>query len=206
MKIAVLGSGNVGSALANGWQKAGYDVAFGVRNPTSSKSEKAQALNPHIEMKAIPEAVEEADVVVVCTPPNVLPDLIEQWGYVADKVIIDTTNSFRVRPEPYPNGFVAIKELTKADHVVKCFNCTGYENMIDPLYGGERADMFAAGDSKKAKKVAEELAIAVCFANCYNFGGDDKVALLEQMALLWVNLSQIHDHGRQHAFRVLNRK
>lgn len=205
MKIAVIGSGNVGSALANGWKKSGYKVVFGVRDTTSTKSEKAQAMNPYIEMKGISEAVEEADVVVVCTPPNVIPDLVKQWGDVSEKVIIDTTNSFRVRPEPYPNGFVAIKELTNARHVVKCFNCTGYENMIDPFFGGEAADMFAAGDSEKAKKVAEELATAIGFGKCYNFGGDDKVALLEQMALLWVNLSQFHEHGRQHAFKVMNR-
>jgi predicted dinucleotide-binding enzyme len=205
MKIAVIGSGNVGSALANGWQKAGYSVSCGVRSLSSPKSEKARALNPYITIKNIPEAVEQADVVVVCTPSDIIPNLVKTWGQMDDKVLIDTTNSFRARPEPFVNGFVALKELTHAEHVVKCFNCTGYENMIDPYFGDEPADMFVAGDSEKAKKVAEELAIALGFGNCYDLGGDDKVALLEQMALIWVNLSQIHSHGRQHAFKVLNR-
>lgn len=41
MKIAIIGSGNVGTALGLGWMKAGHEVIFGVRNPSSTKSQKA---------------------------------------------------------------------------------------------------------------------------------------------------------------------
>ena len=205
MKIAILGSGNVGSALGSGWHKAGHNVIFGVRNPNSSKAEKAQALIPYAEMKDISRAVEEAGVVVVATPPQVIGELIALWGDVAEKIIVDTTNTFRPLPETYPTAFAAIKGLTNAGHVVKCFNSTGYENMKDPLFDGVAADMFAAGDSQKAKEVAGELALSLGFANCYDFGGDDKVELLEKLALCWINLSIIHGHGRQHAFKVMSR-
>ncbi|HRD51450.1 MAG TPA: hypothetical protein PKY96_02260, partial [Flavobacteriales bacterium] len=33
------------------------------------------------------------------------------------------------------------------DDVVKVFNCTGWENLADPRYGNDAADMFMAGGS-----------------------------------------------------------
>lgn len=41
MKIAIIGSGNVGSALASGFIKAKHEVVFGVRNPESPKTKKS---------------------------------------------------------------------------------------------------------------------------------------------------------------------
>ena len=36
-KIGVIGYGNVGRSLGRSWQKAGYDVTFGVRDAESPK-------------------------------------------------------------------------------------------------------------------------------------------------------------------------
>ena len=121
------------------------------------------------------------------------------------KIIIDATNAVRVKPQPYATAFHAIKEITKAKHVVKCFNTTGFENMLNPVYNGAGIDMFAAGSSAKAKETASQLAKDAGFANCYNFGGDDKAELLEQFALCWINLAIMQGHGRDIAFKVLRR-
>lgn len=56
--------------------------------------------------------------------------------------------------------------------------------MRDPKYGETSLDMFMAGSSEKGKQVARQLALDAGFAECYDFGGDDKVVLLEQ--LLWL--------------------
>ena len=37
MSIAIIGSGNVRSALGRGWLRAAEDVVFGVRNPADPK-------------------------------------------------------------------------------------------------------------------------------------------------------------------------
>jgi predicted dinucleotide-binding enzyme len=37
MNIAILGWGNVGSALGRGWAKKGHKVVFGARNPADDK-------------------------------------------------------------------------------------------------------------------------------------------------------------------------
>jgi len=38
MNIAIVGSGNVGRALGNGWQKAGHSVTFAARDPMGAKA------------------------------------------------------------------------------------------------------------------------------------------------------------------------
>jgi len=205
MKIAVIGSGNVGSALGKGWIKVGHEVMFGVRDPQSPKTQKALALIPEAKTSTIVDACANADVIVITTPPEAVLELITHLGEVSHKVIIDATNAIRTRPEPYATAYDAIKEITKAQHVVKCFNTTGFENMLNPIYDGEGIDMFAAGNSKKAKQVAEQLAKDLGFANCYDFGGDDKVELLEKFALSWINIAIMQGHGRNLAFKLVKR-
>ncbi len=204
-KIAIIGSGNVGSALGKGWLKAGHEVVFGVRDPESLKTQKALTLIVEAKVNTIHEASKNADVIVITTPPEAVLALIPQLGDVSNKVIIDTTNSIRTRPEPFATAYAAIKEITQAQDIVKCFNSTGFENMLSPNYQGEGIDMFAAGSSKKAKQVAEQLAKDIGFTACYDFGGDDKVELLEKFALSWINLAIMQGHGRNLAFKLVKR-
>ena len=205
MNIAIIGSGNVGSALGKGWLKAGHQVVFGVRNPDSPKTKKALELIPDAVVKSVADASKDAEVIIITTPPDAVLELIPQLGDVPNKIIIDTTNSIRSRPEPHATAFHAIKAVAKAEDVVKCFNSTGFENMLNPDYHGTGIDMFAAGNSAKAKQVAEQLAKDLGFAKCYDFGGDDKVELLEKFALSWINLAIMQGHGRNLAFKLLKR-
>lgn len=43
------------------------------------------------------------------------------------------------------------------------------------------------------------------FAECYDFGGRDKVELLEQFALAWINLAIFQGKGRNIGFKLLHR-
>ncbi len=205
MKIAILGAGNVGSALAKNWRAVGHDIAFGVRNPDSPKSQKAVEDLPDVALKNIGEAAAWADALVVTTPPEAALELAAQLGDVQGKTIIDATKAVRTRPDPYPTAYHALRELAIGAHVVKCFNSTGYENMADPRYGSESADMFMAGDSPEAKQVARQLALDAGFGECYDFGDGSRVQLLEQFALAWINLAIFQGMGRGVAFKLMRR-
>jgi 8-hydroxy-5-deazaflavin:NADPH oxidoreductase len=206
MKISIIGSGNVGTALGQGLLKGGHQVSFGVRAVSSAKSEKASTLISGAPFKSIEEACQSAEVIIITTPPEAVLSLISQIGDVKNKIVVDATNSVRTRPEPYPTAFHAIKDLTKSEKVVKCFNSTGFENMTNPIYpdfGG--IDMFCAGNDKASKSVVQQLAKDIGFAECWDFGGDDKVELLEKFALSWINLAILQGHGRNLAFKVIKR-
>jgi 8-hydroxy-5-deazaflavin:NADPH oxidoreductase len=205
MKIAIIGAGNVGSALGKGWAKAGHSVTFGVRDPQSLKTNKALEYFSEAVVSTVAEAARNAEVIVITTPPEAIIGLIPQLGDLSGKTVIDTTNSIRTRPEPYATAYYAIKALAGTESVVKCFNSTGFENMRNPVYKGEGIDMFMAGSDAAAKSIASLLATDLGFGHCYDFGGDDRVELLEKFALSWINLAIMQGHGRDLAFRLVKR-
>jgi predicted dinucleotide-binding enzyme len=125
-------------------------------------------------------------------------------GDVSGKILIDATNAVRQKPAPYDTVYHALLDKTPAK-VVKCFNSTGFENMQNPVYQGEKLDMFMAGDNETAKQMAQQLALDAGFGTCWDFGKGDKVSLLEQFALSWINLAIMQGHGRDIAFRVVRR-
>lgn len=205
MKITIIGSGNVGSALAQRLIGAKHTVLIGAKFPLSNKSLKLAEIIGEDRFTSIESAAKQAEVIIITTPPEAVLTIIPSLGPVSDKVIIDATNSIRTRPEPYPTAFHAIKALAKTEKVVKCFNTTGFENMLNPIYDGQGIDAFAAGNDKASKDVATQLAKDIGFGNCYDFGGDDKVELQEKFALGWINLAIMQGHGRDIAVRIVKR-
>lgn len=203
MKIAVIGNGNVGNALAVRFAGAGYQVVIGSRNPDNPELKKWEAI-ANLKVAGIPEACAASEVVLVATPAHVAVSLAPQLGDLEGKVLIDATNSVRTKPDPYATAFDAFKALTKAE-CMKCFNTTGFENMQNPFYNNVPIDLFMAGSSAQGKSVTRNLALSAGFGECYDFGGDDKVALLEQFALSWINLAIMQGHGRNIAFKLLKR-
>ena len=204
MKIAIIGSGNVGGALAKGWAKAGHQIVFGVRNKDEFKGSRLGD-QKNISIDTITNAARQAEVIVVAAVPQAVQSIAEALGDVSGKIIIDTMNSVRVKPEPFSNTTEALLKLTNCKDIVKCFNSTGAENMGDPLYNGKGIDMFYAGDSEKAKKVAEQLCKDLGFENVYNFGGSAQFNLLEQFAMSWINLAIVQGYGRNFAFKLVHR-
>lgn len=204
MHIAIIGTGNVGGALAEAWAKAGHHIHLGVRDLEQFKGRELLRF-PNVTAHSVSDAVHLSEAVLVAATPESTVAIAQQLHHVEDKVILDAMNSVRSRPEPYANTFVALKTLTQCPHVVKCFNSTGFENMRDPTYGDTALDMFMAGDSEKGKQLARQLALDAGFAECYDFGGDDRVALLEQLALCWINLAIFQKQGRDIGFKVIRR-
>jgi predicted dinucleotide-binding enzyme len=204
-KIAIIGTGNVGGALAQQLIKAGHLVLLGARLPLSDKSISLATKIGMDHFGSVENAVRESEIVIFTTPPDASLEIISDIGDLGNKTIIDATNSFRIKPEPYPTVFHAIKSITGNQKVVKCFNTTGYENMLNPNFNGQVIDMFCAGNDLESKSIATQLALEIGFANCYDFGGDDKVELLEKLALSWINLAIMQGMGRNIAFKVIQR-
>jgi len=205
MKIAILGAGNVGGVLARRWSEAAHNITLGVRDVSSYKVKRVTDNYPAIKAKSVAEAVRDADVILISLPIGTVVDVAKECGDLSDKIIIDATNTVSQKPAPYATATEAFKELTNCNEIAKCFNSTGYENMENPRFGEVAADMFIAGDSEKAKTIATQLAKEIGFGECYDFGGDDKIPLLEQFAMVWINLAIFQKVGRNIAFKVLKR-
>ncbi len=109
-------------------------------------------------------------------------------------------------PEGFQNTADAVLENTRTRDVVKSFNFTGAENIVDPQYGEHALDMFVAGDSVRGCVVAAQLARDVGFGECYAIGGNDKFTLMEQFALFWINLAMFQGMGCGIGFKLLRRQ
>ena len=178
MKIAIIGAGNVGGALAARWHQAGHAVVVGSRDATSPTVHKTLTIEPGIATTGIAGPIRPADVVLIATPPQIILALIDVMGDLSGKVIVDATNAVRQKPDPYPTVYHALQART-AGKIVKCFNSTGFENMQNPLYDGSGIDMFMAGDDDEAKTTAATLAKDAGFGACWDFGkSDNKVSVI----------------------------
>ncbi|WP_288243485.1 NAD(P)-binding domain-containing protein [uncultured Chryseobacterium sp.] len=204
MNIAIIGSGSVGGALAQQWIKAGHNVLIGAQFPLSEKNISLATKIGEDRFAVVENAVRQCEVILIATPPEAILDILGKLGNVSGKVIIDATNVIMKSPEPYNTVYHALAEKTNAE-IVKCFNTTGFENMLNPVYNNQGIDMFMAGDSEKAKNIAKQLALDCGFGSCIDFGKSDKVELLEKFALSWINLALIQGLGRDLAFKVIYR-
>lgn len=205
MKIAIVGTGHVGGALAARWAAKGHEVNLGVRN-VSGFTDAELLSQPNTKVYTIEQAVRHSDVILLATPATATVEVVKSLGNTTGKIIIDAMNIVRGRgPEGYKHTTDAILENTQTRDVVKCFNTTGFNNMRNPKYGDLSLDMFVAGDSEKGKQAAIALARDAGFADCYSIGGNDKFELMEQFALFWINLAMFQGQGREIGFKLLKR-
>jgi len=203
MKIAIIGTGNIGGTLATHWSKNGHHIFLGVRDTGNFKGQDL-LVNKNTSAHSILDAAQNAEIILVATPPQFAENLSRQFGNTNGKIIIDATNAVFTKPENYSTAFHAFADLTEAA-VVKCFNSTGFENMVNPKYGDIALDMFMAGDDEAAKNIVKQLALEIGFAECYDFGGSNQVELLEKFALSWINLAIFQKTGRNIGFKLLKR-
>lgn len=205
MNIAIIGTGDIGGTLAKRFSDNNHSIFLGVRNTDAFKGKEILAYSKHISAHTITEAVSKAEVIVIAVPAQFAHDAAKSLGDVSGKVIIDTMNGVFMRPEGFSNTADAILANCNSTDVVKCFNSTGFENILNPTYNGVGIDMFTAGSSERATAIATQLAKEIGFENVYHFGGNDKFNLMEQMALCWINLAIIQKQSRDIAFKVIRR-
>jgi len=203
MKIAVISAGNIGGTLAKGWAANGHEVYVGVRDPQGDKAKKLTGI-ANLKLCSVAEAAAAAPVILLAAHPPATKDICTQLGDTQGKVIIDTMNSVFAKAEGFDSTFRALQAWTQAE-VVKCFNSTGFENMLNPRYGDQAVEMFMAGSSARAKEIAKQLSLDLGFADCIDFGGDEEVGLLEDFARIWINLAFKQGLGRSFAIKLLKR-
>lgn len=205
MKIAIIGSGNVGGTLALKWANKGHQIFIGTRDQNNFKGQDLLE-NGNIRAQSIPEAVRSAEVILMAVPATMTVEVTKSLGDTSGKLIIDSMNMINGRgPKGYQNTADAILDHTATDDLAKCFNTTGFNNMKNPKYGNLSLDLFTCGDSKTAKKAAVELARDAGFENCYDIGGNDKFSLMEEFAWFWINLAMVQGQGREIGFKLLKR-
>ncbi len=184
MRIAIIGSGNVGTALATALRRAGHEVIFGVRAPDPADPAE----------NSIAEAAASAEVVILAIPFEAVADTVRAADGFAGKVVIDATNplgmidgKLELTMGFQTSGAEQIAALAPRAHIFKSFNQTGFENMADPAVYSPRPVMFVAGDDSRGKAKALALVADAGFEPV-DAGGLRAARLLEPFGMLWIEL------------------
>lgn len=206
MNIAIIGAGNVGRALGNGWTAAGHRVVFGLRDPSNEKGERLAEAGHR--PAPIPEAVAVSNVVVLATPWAAVRPLLESLGDLGGRILLDATNpivpGFKLEVGHTASGGELVQQWAPSARVVKIFNSIGAENMANPEFPEGRATMFYCGDDAGAREVAGRLAEDLGF-DAVSAGPLSSARLLEPLGFLWIHLAMVQKRGRGIAFRLMRR-
>jgi predicted dinucleotide-binding enzyme len=211
MKIAFLGYGNVGGALADHLQRLGHEVTLAASDAGSESVKKALARNGAFRVAEPPRAVKEAEVVFLATPFQANEEVVGGLAEaLAGKVLIDCTNpvgpglSHGLKSEKA--GAQRVQELAPGARVVKAFSIYGvenFENSAYPGYGIKPAMLFCGNDAP-AKETAATL-IAQLGWEPVDVGGLEQALHLEHMTLLWVRMVRAKGHSPHFVWAQLRR-
>jgi predicted dinucleotide-binding enzyme len=201
MRIAIIGTGNVGRALARALERAGHTIVFGTRTPDPSDAQQV----------TIAQAAADAGATILAVPFGAAQSVITAAGGFAGKVIIDATNPLGMgsRGLGLTMGFTTsggetLAAMAPNAQLFKTFNQTGFENMADATAYATRPVMFVAGDDAAAKPLVMGLVTDAGF-EAMDVGGLAESRLLEAYAMLWIELARKRGLGSDFAF-TLQRK
>lgn len=212
MKIAFIGTGNVGAPLADHLQKLGHQVLIAARDRQSQSVQDVLQRNPALIVQSPLEAVNSAEVVFLATPfAAVESALTPLQSALDDKVLVDCTNPVDANLshalQSKISGSETIQQLIPNARVVKAFTIYGYENFEDSIYSGYgdlKPAMLIAGNDAAAKKVVADL--------CWKLGwepidtGNLAMSLhLEHMTLLWINMARVQGRCAGFVWAMLQR-
>ena len=158
--VAIIGTGNVGSALAANFAAGGQDFLLADRDQEAA-GKLASGLGGHAEVVSIDEAVQRADVLVFAVWLDAFEQLIARYGdRLAGKVIVDPTNPVgpdgaggykKVIGERESSGQILAGLLPAGARLVKAFGTLSAPTLSSAAWRQpERAVQFYAADDDAA--------------------------------------------------------
>lgn len=208
MKIGILGSSNVGQALATGLKAAGHEVRIGSRDPAKLAAfAKAQGVGHG----TFDEVARGAEVVVLAVKGDAAEALARELSSaLAGKVVLDTTNPIAGPPKdgvlPYFTAaneslLERVQKAAPKAKAVKWMNSVGSAFMAQPKLPGGKPTMFICGDDAGARAVAAKLSGELGW-NVEDVGPAGMGHALEALCQLWC-APGFQRNDWAHAFAVL---
>lgn len=198
MKLAFIGIGNVGFAIANNLQKKGHDIIVANNDSTSETVKKALEQNINFSAKNIQGAIDEAEIIFLATPFNANQEILKTLKFNG-KVLVDCTNpvgmgiSHGLKSEI--SGSEKVQEWAPDAKVVKAFTIYGFENFINSEYPNYNVKpvMMIAGNDTAAKNIVSKINTDMGYETL-DTGKLDQALHLEHMTLLWVKMVRRDGH------------
>jgi predicted dinucleotide-binding enzyme len=183
MRIAVIGTGRMGTGLATGLAGAGHEVVLGSRDPDSAGNAVQESGATGVATYG--EAVRDADVIFLAVPWVAVEDALPLLGDLSNRVVVDITN-------PYVGGGID-PDINTTEHiqrwapgavVVKGWNHVYASNLTRPDVDGIASSVFLAGDDSEAKDTVGALARDIGFDPVDVGGAEVSLVLTRLLAVM----------------------
>ena len=203
--IGILGTGIVGTTLANGLKKEGYTIHLSNRKGTAIEA-WSDTVSTYLE------AINSSDIIILAVKGSAAEEVITSLKTeLAGKTVIDTTNPITDGPpdEGVLGYFTSLEEslmerlqntATKANFV-KAFNSVGNALMVHPKFKDGSPTMFICGNNDNAKKETR-LVLKDLGWESEDFGGVKSARAIEPLCILWCIPGMLKNEW-SHAFKYL---
>ncbi len=211
VKVGILGSGDVGKALARGFISLGHEVKIGSREP-QKLAEWVRGAGSRASSGTFEEAARFGDLIVMATLGSGAENAIQLAGAknFAGKVVVDAMNPLEFStgvPRLYVGHTDSLGEQVQRwlpdARVVKAFNTVGNAHMFKPQFPGGPPDMFICGNDENAKELVTQICKHFGWG-VIDIGGIDGSRHLEPMCMVWV-FHGFRIKSWDHAFKMLQK-
>jgi 8-hydroxy-5-deazaflavin:NADPH oxidoreductase len=196
LTLLIVGTGNVGCALAKRFARTSHHVLLGSRNQETGELAAAPL---GVRGGETTSFVAEADVIFLAVPFVNLAETLSGLGNIDGKIIVDCTN-------PLTSDYMQLtighsdsagetcQRLAPRSKVVKAFNAIFAEVVSANLsYGGIAPQVFLAGDDAESKQLVAGLVREIGY-DAVDTGGMECARYLEPLAELIIQLA--YNQGR----------
>ena len=168
--IGIIGSGNIGHALATHLSNTNYQVLLTNSRGPESLKEMVASIGGTVTPAGFKETVERSDLILMAVPWNRLEEVAKEMAAFSGKIIVDATNNIvSVTPFQLANTggkttgeYVA--NLFPTHRVVKAFNTLGAAILaLPPQSSAGKRVIVVTGDDKQAKEQVIELIKTIGF-------------------------------------------
>jgi len=208
MRIAIIGTGNVGAAIARGLKGKGHAVTLGARD-LADADVVALAAETGAAVARPAEAAAGAEVVILALPWGAAEAAVAGLGDLVGKTVIDCMNpigrtaaGMGLTVGHTTSGGETVQDWLPAAHVVKTLNQVGAEIMAKYDHLPHRPVMFMAGNHEPAKAQVAQILTDLGF-EALDAGDITRARLLEPFGMVWINQALMRGKGRTWAFAAV---
>lgn len=187
-KVAIIGLGNIGKAIATNLVKGNHSVILTSRDSEKSKA-LAEQLGDLATTKEIADAIQEADVIIPAIYFNALKEFFQTHSTELDgKIIIDVSNPIapdgnggfkKIIAENESAGKILSDLIPKNAKLIKAFGTLGAGSLLNSAFNEpDKKVLFYASDSTNSNPQIEELITSSGFVP-FNVGGIEQSIKIE---------------------------
>jgi len=191
--IAIIGTGEVASALGPEFAALGHEIVYGSRSPDRGDVRELVArTGASASATGQRDAAQRGEIVILAVPWDVVEAVVNNLGDLSGKIIMDPTNP-RIVGEDGLRDYALdtsnaqrIQEWAPDAHVVKAFNTMTWETMVDPDSTGGTVTVPIVGNDPRAKETIAALITGIGLEPI-DLGPVRYAHILEGMYQLWGN-------------------